>query len=842
MEYKIITFIIVLQLVYIKSFQFEQLNEIANEINSIFNIEKEIYNIFNYQKILNNSLSDDSDWDFILEILNFINENTNISQAKKFDEFYDCILSILNESTDDTPNYLNVVALSGKDLSDFGLEDECLRSNFSYYLVTYEFMRGSIVRKKLQNNSFMFFQQNTFYTGICLPRVCHSILTFLFNQTVDPALYSFIRKNLDIRNARVYSVRNVDEENNNDDNDDEAIITYDKDGRYNEKKTQNEKYKRLSFNIIINLILLILSFQFIIGILIHICYNPIANVQKLREEKIEESNDDDSEDNDEESSSHQLFREIKLKEDEKKNKNCCQKSCDFIFKYFSMFDNIKFLSQKKNIFFDGFNLEIITYLRIITMILMTFINNFEVLIKIPSRYFFYESFYTQYSTVYLKFASFSVDAWLCLDGFETMYKLISYYKKYNLNKEEKKNSFFYLLKFYLYSTYKFASFLIFFIIVNYTTKYFIYSLSNGALFDYYANHIYNDRLDDEKLFKFLIPGYSLYYFYSNKCSILENIFISKYSLIFINEFYAYTLLMIIFYLSILFKTQILDYIIVVLNFGAYFANYWIIEFKSNEEVYYSYQLVFDNFITTRYPHIVFNFFFLGAMSALICFYDQDISSSNSICNEDKVIPFKFCYHMIKFFDYLIEKGRKFWVFLLLLLQILISLSFYFLVKINDNKIFIPFNDLQKFVLSYESGLFVFLFCIIIILTIFIRRENEGKEKNYSSILIIIDRTSFSFYHTINLIMYTFYCFFDFHFKLNIQNLFIVAFAFFFIVFFANLLFTLAFVFPFKILNRKVIEHFLIEKTRLRSESISQASIILEKSTVRDTIDSNIKES
>ena len=91
-------------------------------------------------------------------------------------------------------------------------------------------------------------------------------------------------------------------------------------------------------------------------------------------------------------------------------------------------------------------------------------------------------------------------------------------------------------------------------------------------------------------------------------------------------------------------------------------------------------------------------------------------------------------------------------------------------------------------------------------------------------------------------MYTFYCFFDFHFKLNIQNLFIVAFAFFFIVFFANLLFTLAFVFPFKILNRKVIEHFLIEKTRLRSESISQASIILEKSTVRDTIDSNIKES
>ena len=834
MEYKLI-FFIVMQLVYINSFQFELLNE----INSIPDIGNEIYDNFNYQKILNKILFDDEDWDFIMEIMNFIKENTNITQAKKFDDFYDCVYSILNESTDDTHNYLNVLALSGKDLSDFGLEDECLRTNFSYYLITYEFMRGASVRRKLLNNSFMFFQQNTFYTGICLPRICHSFLTFLFNQTVDPAFYSFMRKNLDVRNARVYSVRNVDKENNNKDKD--PTETFDMDGKYNIKKTQNEKNKQILFTIIIYIVLFILSIQFIIGILIHICYNPIANVQKLREEKIEESKDE-SEDSEEESSSRQLFGEIKLKKDEEIDKNCCEKCCEFLFKYFSMFDNIKYLSEKKNKFFDGFNLEIITYLRIITMILMTFINNFEALIKIPSRYFFYESFYTQFSTVYLKFASFSVDIWLCLDGFETMYKLISYYKKYKLNKEGKKKNFFYLLKFYLYSAYKFASFLIFFIIVNYTTKYFIYSISNGALFDYYANHIYNDRLDDEKLFKFLIPGYSLYYFYYIKCSIFENIFISKYSLIFINEFYAYTLLILIFYLSILFKMQIFDYIIILLNFGAYFANFWIIEFKSNEEVYYSYQLVFDNFITTRYPHIVFNFFFLGALAGLICFYDKDISSSNSICNDNKKIPFKFCYHAIKFFDYLIEKGRKFWVFFLILIQILISLSFYFLVKINGNTIFIPFNNLQKFVLSYESGLFVFLFCNIIILIIFIRRQNEGKEKNYSSFLIIIDRTSFSFYHTINLIMYTFYCFFDFQVKLNIQNLFIVAFAFFFIVFFANLIFTLAFVFPFKILNRKVIDYILIEKTRIRRDSISQASIILEKSTIRDTIDSNIKDS
>ena len=38
------------------------------------------------------------------------------------------------------------------------------------------------------------------------------------------------------------------------------------------------------------------------------------------------------------------------------------------------------------------------------------------------------------------------------------------------------------------------------------------------------------------------------------------------------------------------------------------------EFLDNKKL----KLVFDNFATTRYPHIVFNFFFLGAMSGLFC--------------------------------------------------------------------------------------------------------------------------------------------------------------------------------------------------------------------------------
>ena len=82
---------------------------------------------------------------------------------------------------------------------------------------------------------------------------------------------------------------------------------------------------------------------------------------------------------------------------------------------------------------------------------------------------------------------------------------------------------------------------------------------------------------------------------------------------------------------------------------------------------------------------------------------------------------------------------------------------------------------QRIVSCYESRIFVLLFCIILILIIFIRNENEEKEINKSTTIKLIERTIFVFFYTINLLMYTFYCFFNFQVKYNIQNLFIAAF-------------------------------------------------------------------
>ena len=820
MKFIFILFIL-FQLFFVKSDILEQLNLIKNdELNSSIFYKNLFQNVLNNYLDKNNLNNEDTD--FMNKVIEFINTYTNVMQARMFEELYACAMSVVFDRTHNSPNYLTIIGYSGKDLSDLGLQDECLRYNFSYFLFVYEYINGSFVVHAKQRNTSLFFQQNTFFTGVCLPKICNPILKFLFNKTEDPALYPFLEENFYINNLRVYEVGSTNKKNKTN-----PSNTYDMDGKYDENKTKEEEIKYYFFYGFIGAIIFILSFQFVVSIVFHFCFNPIEKTRELKKEKeLDDDKSDDSED-----LSPQIFKDINIKQE---HKNTCLERpfCEFLFNYLSLFDNIKTLVLKKNKYFDSMNLEIITYLRIIAMILITFINNFEVLIKIPSKNFFYEKYYIDYSTVFLKFASFSIEIWLCLDGFESMYKLISFYKKYIYDNKDNK-IFIHLIKFYFCSVYKFISFIIFFFIVNYFNKYFIYFLTEGPLFEYYSNHIYKEKLDQSKLFKFLIPGYSLYFGYFYKSSLFKNLYISKFSLIFINEFYSYTLLLVLFYLSLFFKSEIYDYIVLSINFIFYFLNYWLVQFDPEENIFYSYKIALDNFLTTKYPHLVFNFFFLGAMAALICFYYKDSFLSNSICNESNKYPFKFCYKSIKFFDFLIQKGRKFWILFLLIIQIILSFSFYLLVRINDNSLFIKYDSLQKFISCYESGLFVFLFCIMLILIILIRSENEVKEKNKSTIIYLIERINFSFFQTINLFMYTFYCFFYFQLQFSIQNLFIVTFGLFFVVCFGNIILTLSFVFLFKMANKQLIKKLI--NVYDNDDRLSRSSITLEKPLIRDTI-------
>ena len=78
-------------------------------------------------------------------------------------------------------------------------------------------------------------------------------------------------------------------------------------------------------------------------------------------------------------------------------------------------------------------------------------------------------------------------------------------------------------------------------------------------------------------------------------------------------------------------------------------------------------------------------------------------------------------------------------------------------------------------------------------------------------------------------MYSYYCYFHFQLKLNYQNLWIITFGLFFFVCFENLVLTLAFVFLFKMVNKKIIKFLISPKKKGMKDIINNQSELLEKS-------------
>ena len=773
--------------------------------------------------------NEENDQDFYSFVVQFFLNNTNLEDEKMYEEFLDCLFSFYKKAVF-LQQYIQVLGYSGKTLSDLGLEEECLRNNFTYYLLTYNFTNGSYLPFKEQRNAALFFQQKYFYTGLCLSMECDNFANFLFNKTRNDKLYNYFNDNFHIEDMRVYDISGNEIKNSSY----EPYVMLDGNGLYDEKLIKTEKIKYYLFSIIFYSFIVFLVIQLIISVIIHFGYRLFIKVREIRND-IKDDNSSTVEEDDE---TNTIFNKIHKKKeedenvDEKKTFSCVE----FLFTHFSIFDNIKRLLKRKNQYYN--NIEIVTILRVICMIFITFINNFAILIKIPSKDFFYEPFYQKSTFFILKFASFSVDVWVCLDGFETMYKLIHYYKKYVYLKNKTSMTFGQIIKFYFYSFYKIMAFLFFFFITNYLNKYFIYlttAKKHGALFEYYSNHIYKYEKTLKDTAIYLVPGYLFYDSYFSKASTDrdDDPPVSKLNLLIINEFYAFTFFIFIFYISNKLKSKKFDYSILIITVILYLFNYLICQFKDTE-LYYSYNLVLNNFLTVIYPHITFNYFFLGAMAGLTCFYYKDSFLNNTFVNDQENLPFSFCFSIIKLCDYLVQKGKLLWLLIIFLLQILLCFSFTFFARYYQS-IYIPFNPLQKFVTCYEAGIFIILFCLFAIILFFIRNDNENKPKNSSNLFILIERTNFSFFCFIRIILYSYIFIFNFQLKLSYQNLLYITFGLFVLACVENLLLTLGFVLFFKMINKDIINTCLSSR-RSPLKPTSLAEIMVKSRASEETED------
>ena len=763
--------------------------------NSFLDILKEDINESTKNAILN-SLRD------------FLNENFeyfhNIDDSKKDVAFKKCTNKLFYK-TNNIYNYLYLFSYSGKEFFDLGLKSDCIANGFDYYVLSFNYNISS----DKENKIYEFLEQDKFYIGLCLLTECNDLIGLLFHEN------SFFLGNL--YNSTIIEIINKDRKDvyENDEITSAPYITLNELGHYDRRLTKKEKVKFNIFYILFIITMIFLGFEIIFGIFInwgYYLYNNRNNKILTKELNIENEKDEEDEDYTKEGNVEQnIFLNNPSQKDEETK---TQKIINIIFKYFSLFTNIIILIIKKNKYYNNKNMRTIAKLRTICLLLITFSANFDVLMKISSKVFYDDSFYKEIYFIFFKFASFGIDIYICLDGFETIYKLMNYFKKNYYDKGNKTINFLGILKFYLYSVYKIIGFIIIFFIVNIFNRYYIYihnSDNTEGLYFYYSYKLINKR----NIFGIFNLKYTfLSYFFPRDKNSEEFIYNMKMPLLFINEFYIFTLFIIIFYIGNILKSKIYDYSLLIFVLISYFFTYFICLYSNSDNELYTYKKITRNILLIKYPHILFNHFLLGVFTGLICFYLKDSNNNNSIADDKEKSPFQYCLNFAELFDYLIQKGRKIWIFSCLLIQIMICSTFTLLLYLNKKKnidnLSLDFILSLKIIYYYESGLFIFIFCFIIVLLY--SYENESKIISNYNILYLINRISFSYTNTIYIMTYSYYNLFGFQLKLTYQNLWLITFGIFIFFCIENILITIAFIMPFKIIFKTIIDkHIILNK-------------------------------
>ena len=800
---------------------------ISGANNNIIELKKQFVNAMmfqnlndQYQYLINNSL------------LDFLDSFPNFNREKKSDlELYNqCTINgSLFQITEGVQNFLHLLAYSGGQMSDFGQERSCIKKNFSYFLFSYNYI---LTERDLVYN---FLEKNNFYTGICLFNNCSKLLHQIFDNYSDNTIK-------DIKIYKISNEKNI--EQNCEDNLEECnhlpYYTLNENGKFDKDLTLNEKIKYEIFFICIIIFIVILSIEILISIFIYCGYNLYNNSKNFTGQLYEETDLDYDDDDNSEDENEQIIISNSSSSKEKKKESHCQIFVKILYKYFSLVTKVIVLTMRKSKYYNNKNMKTITQLRVISLLLITFSVNFEVYIKIPSTGLYVEYFFKVFYFIFFKVASFGLDIFICLDGFEVMYKLMSYYKKNSYEKANKTITFKGILKFYLFSIYKIIGYFVLFFIVNYFNRYYIY-MHKGKVSTYYT--YYSMSIDNSgiKNFEIFNPKYSILgYFFRTE---IDDQFLTRHriSLLFINEFYIYTIFIIIFYIGDILKSKIFDIAIFLYIFAIYLLSYPLCLIRDNSKVY-TYNLIVRNISLIKFPLIMMNHYLLGTFTGLICFYLKESTLNNSMVEDPDKCPFNFTIYLIDFFDFLVQKERKVSLFISYLIQFLICVIFYILINVNEQIVSMELVTSHKIIFYYESGLFIFTFCFN---TIFYFAEEIDSKNNYNyNIWNLINQINFSYVNTIYLMIYSYYCYFGFQLRLNYQNLLLISLGLFLLFCFENIIITILFIMPFKVIFKSLLDYLLVIPSNiLNVKTINEKDNVnkINNSGLSNELDNNCEE-
>ena len=704
----------------------------------------------------------------------------------------------------DKNSYFDLFSYSGKGISELGLEAECYLYNKSnintqYYLVMYQYDPSAFEGFTDDGYVYSYINHTTFYTGVCLFEECADFVNLIFNRTAAPLFYEFIYKQAKMVDLKV-------------------LVKRTQWTTYKEEIELGFKNEYITFVVLSVIIAILFCIHLAIGIFT-ICISTAQNKQSQRQlvsyQNYDSSFEYEDEDEDffgnnfvdsKDRKSNNVFGTIEP-EEETNDIKC--KGCSSFFQsvvdFFNVTSNMFILSTKKNKYMNDQDLEVVSFFKFISLIFITFFQNFDTLIKIPARDFENGDFYKHFYFFFMKLSSFASDCYLCLDGLTMTYKFMHYIKKNVIEKNEQSISLKILLKFYIRVIVKVIVFLILYFVMGVCAKYFLRLLSSDAIYEYTTNIMFN-KPNTKNLEYFIIPGINFYIGY------LPNQYINffaynRFLVMQVNEFYIFTIVIVIFYLCYKFKSPLFDIIIILIFVLNYISNYFTcVSDLPREKEKYNFNRVARSLISVRYPHVIFDVYFIGVLTGMVFFYFKDVISKTPIVNEE-YSPFKICYHIMTVIDSLAPFLKLGLSYLMLFLLLLLSSTFYILNRFVHRNLLFDFDLLCQFLFFYEKGVFLLIYCILIVLLETYNDDSSIKHLIKSNIFTHIARVSFCFVCSVSAFTYEAYCIFNFQLKLCYQNAWFITFGLFMFLYIFSLILTLVLELPLRKLLKNIIFYY-----------------------------------
>jgi hypothetical protein len=771
-----------------------------NNFNNL--VEYINYPTFNNLKIFSttNSTSENPDDDNITHILSdfisklyfFLIEHSDmqiiIDEVLNNPECNNTLKKIFYKDSSDSNNTMlfDMINNSGKGLTDIGLEEEC-ENNDLYYL----FLQVKVDLERYLSGTeyyylYRFLEQNSFFMGLCLPKQCTNFYTRFFNQKQNTNFFKYLNETIGIKKVTNYSIIEAKKPKT-------FVIIY---------------YVIISY-IVLKILISIFGF-----LIFKICEEQ--EIIKGHDEDIDESTSSNA-------INEQLHTETFIFTRKKQNslskrKNYSKLKLFFwkIYKFLSFRSNLKYLMAIKNKYYDDTDIEYISFFRLYLLFWFIFNHNIYALIKIPHKDLNNYNFFRSIWFTIIKYSAFSSECWIMLDGLIVSYKLMSFLKKHGNNLTNSKFDSYSIkifFKFYIISATKMVLFFFSFFVIHVYLGEFTGMIKDTPILQYFITKINNKRVCQKYPFSVFIPFSIQYCDHKNETLIgFRNCY--RFVNILMNEFYCFTFILILFYLAYSFKSKLFDFTISIIFLFNLFLSYLSYgeEIGQNSSKYFTFSYILGETKGFTYTHLFINTYMIGVFTGLVYFYYNDIISSNPISTEEeRYIPFGFTFNIMKFFDQSGKFLHKIYFIISIIGQVLISMSYYFYIKLFSqageisHNFDIEVNDTIKFFYIYERKIFLFFFVLMILILLLYPKVTSLKHFVQSTLFIPFSRINFACLCILDTCVYLFYSAFNIEIFLNLQNLFLISVGLTVYISTLGTILWMLFELPFRIIYKNIVK-------------------------------------